>query len=157
MGLIRLRNAPKDSDFPLDFLPSGSVHNDRYHDGLPTGASFRNITMKLSAYDASGNLLWENAQDHPGEQDPKAYLAYRLADDKGNPAMPPVATQLGLDSRLKPYEERLLSYDIPAQGVILLRGELYYNLLWPNLVKSFKHLPAELTAPKQIAVSEVRI
>jgi mono/diheme cytochrome c family protein len=124
---------------------------------LPTGAPFRNITMKLSAYDAGGNLLWENAQGHPGEQDPKAYLAYRLADDKGDPAMPPVATQLGLDSRLKPYEERLLSYDIPAQGVVLLRGELYYNLLWPNLVKSFKHLPVELTAPKQIAVSEVRI
>ncbi len=32
-GLIRLRNAQKESDFPLDFLPTGSVHHDRYHDG----------------------------------------------------------------------------------------------------------------------------
>lgn len=124
---------------------------------LPTGAPFRNIYMKLSAYDASGNLLWENAEGHPGKKDPKAYLAYRLADEKGDPAMPPVATQLGLDSRLKPHEERFLSYDIPAKGVVLVRGELYYNLLWPVLVNKFKHLPADLTAPKQIAVSEVKL
>lgn len=49
-GLIRLRSAPKESDFSLDFLPAGSVHDahgsvnaasagmrrsghDRYHDG----------------------------------------------------------------------------------------------------------------------------
>ncbi|BCO30077.1 hypothetical protein TspCOW1_01800 [Thiohalobacter sp. COW1] len=32
-GLIRLRNAQQDSDFPLDFLPTGSVHHDRYHNG----------------------------------------------------------------------------------------------------------------------------
>jgi hypothetical protein len=32
-GVIRFRNAQKDSDFPLDFLPSGSVHEDRYHNG----------------------------------------------------------------------------------------------------------------------------
>jgi hypothetical protein len=32
-GVIRLRNSQKDSDFPQDFLPSGSVHEDRYHNG----------------------------------------------------------------------------------------------------------------------------
>ncbi|MCU7830894.1 MAG: cytochrome c family protein [Candidatus Thiodiazotropha sp. (ex Myrtea sp. 'scaly one' KF741663)] len=124
---------------------------------LPTGAPFRNIYMKLAAYDSKGNLVWENASGHPGKQDGKAYLAYRLADDKGDPALPPVATQLGLDSRLKPYEERVLSYDIPAKDVVLIRGELFYNLLWPALVKKFTHLPAELTAPKSIAISEVEI
>jgi hypothetical protein len=124
---------------------------------LPTGAPFRNIYMKLSAYDESGNLVWENAQGHPAGEDSKAYLAYRLADEKGDPALPPVATQLGLDSRLKPHEERFISYDIPAQGVVLVRGELYYNLLWPVLVEKFKHLPADLTAPKLIAVNEVKL
>jgi hypothetical protein len=124
---------------------------------LPTGAPFRNIYMKLSAYDSQGNLVWENADGHPAKSDPKAYLAYRLADEKGDPAMPPVATQLGLDSRLKPHEERVISYDIPAKGVVLVRGELFYNLLWPVLVDKFKHLPSDLTAPKSIAVSEVKI
>ena len=32
-ALIRLRNTHKDSDFPLDFSPTGSVHHDRYHNG----------------------------------------------------------------------------------------------------------------------------
>ncbi len=32
-GLIRLRNVRKESDFPLDFSPAGSVHHDRYHNG----------------------------------------------------------------------------------------------------------------------------
>ena len=32
-GLLRLRNERKDSDFSLDFSPSGSVHHDRYHNG----------------------------------------------------------------------------------------------------------------------------
>ena len=123
---------------------------------LPTGAPFRNMYLKLAAYDEKGNLLWENAQGHPGEQDSKAYFAYRLANDKGDPAMPPVATQLGLDSRLNPHEERVLSYEIPANGVVLVRGELFYNLLWPVLVENFKHLPGELTDPKLIAVSEVK-
>ncbi len=32
-GVIRLLKPQKDSDFPLDFLPTGSVHHDRYHNG----------------------------------------------------------------------------------------------------------------------------
>ncbi len=32
-GLIRLQNVRKDSDFPLDFSPAGSVHQERYHNG----------------------------------------------------------------------------------------------------------------------------
>ena len=32
-GVLRLRNAQKESDFPLDFPPTGSVHHDRYHNG----------------------------------------------------------------------------------------------------------------------------
>ena len=47
--------------------------------------------------------------------------------------------------------------DIPAKGVVLVRGELYYNLLWPVLVEKFKHLPADLTAPMLIADAEVAV
>jgi len=32
-GVIRLLKSQKDSDFPLDFPPTGSVHHDRYHNG----------------------------------------------------------------------------------------------------------------------------
>ncbi|MEJ2622079.1 MAG: cytochrome c family protein [Candidatus Thiodiazotropha sp.] len=124
---------------------------------LPTGAPFRNIYMKLTAYDAEGNVVWENAKGHPKDGDTKAYFVYALADSEGKPAMPPTATALGKDSRLKPHEERTLVYDIPAKGVKLVRGELYYNLLWPALVEKFKHLPEDLTEPQLIATAESSI
>jgi hypothetical protein len=149
--------------FTLDAVKNGEglnatvkLKNMQPH-SLPTGAPFRNITMQLTAYDSAGNIVWQNAEGHPAQSDSKAYFAYLLADDKGDPAMPPKATQLGVDSRLKPYEERILSYTIPAKDVVLVRGELFYNLLWPVLVEKFKHLPEDLVAPTSIAVAEVSL
>ena len=121
---------------------------------LPTGAPFRNIYMMLKAYDENGDVIWENAKQHPAKEDPQAYLQYELANEKGEPASPPEAVKLGRDTRLKPHEERTLVYEIPAKGVKLVRGELYYNLLWPGLVKKFSHLPQDLTAPMLIASAE---
>ncbi len=121
---------------------------------LPTGAPFRNIYIKVMAYDAGGEVIWENAQGHPKKDDPQAYMRYALSDDAGKDTLPPTATQLGEDTRLKPHEERTLSYDIPAKDVYLVRAEVYYNLLWPILVKKFKHLPEDLTAPVLIADAE---
>ena len=113
--------------------------------------------MILTAYDKEGNVLWQSAEGHPAKSDPQAYLVYALADDEGKPAPPPTATRLGKDTRLKPYEERTLIYEIPAKGVALVRGELYYSLLWPGLVEQFKHLPEDLTAAKMIASAEVSL
>jgi hypothetical protein len=149
--------------FTLDAVKNGEglnaivkLKNMQPH-SLPTGAPFRNITMKLTAYDSSGNIVWQNAEGHPADSDSKAYFAYLLADDKGDPALPPKATQLGVDSRLKPYEERVLSYTIPTKDAVLVRGELFYNLLWPVLVEKFKHLPEDLVAPQSIAIAEVSL
>jgi hypothetical protein len=84
-------------------------------------------------------------------------MVLALTDDEGKPAPPPTATKPGKDTRLKPHEERTLTYDIPADGVVLVRGELYYNLLWPGLVEKFSHLPEELTAPVLIGEAEEEI
>jgi len=132
------------------------LRNQQPH-ALPTGAPFRNIYMKLTAYDANGEVVWQNAEGHPGETDPQAYLVYALADDQGKPAPPPTATKLGKDTRLKPHEERTLTYEIPAEGVVLVRGELYYNLLWPALANKFAHLPEEVKAPVLIAEAEKEV
>lgn len=122
---------------------------------MPTGAPFRNLYLKVTAYDKSGNVVWENAKGHPGKTDKAAYLHYELQDEKGNPAPPPKAKKAGADTRLKAFETRDLSYSFPAKDVVLVRAELYYNLLWPGLVKSFgKKIPQDVTAPKLIAVSE---
>ena len=124
---------------------------------LPTGAPFRNIYMKLAAYNSKGEKVWENAKGHPAKEDPQAFFVYTLADDEGKPASPPVATKPGKNTQLQPHEKRILKYSIPAKDVALVRGELYYNLLWPGLVKKFAHLPKDLTAPTLIATSESKV
>ncbi|WP_242469623.1 cytochrome c family protein [Rhabdochromatium marinum] len=121
---------------------------------MPTGAPFRNVYLKVSAYDDQGTLVWESSEDHPSTGDPQAYFSYAITDDEGKPAMPPTATKPGEDTRLGPHEERTLVYEIPAKTVALVRGELYYNLLWPTLVEKFTHLPEDLTDPVLIAVAE---
>ena len=149
--------------FELDAAPAGdklttklTVKNLQPH-AMPTGAPFRNMYLKVMAYDASGNVVWQNAEGHPAKADAQAYFSYGMKDDKGMPAPPPTATQPGDDTRLKPHETRELVYDIPAAGVVLVRGELYYNLLWPSLVEKFSHLPDEVKAPVLIAASEQEI
>jgi len=123
---------------------------------MPTGAPFRNLVLRLTAYDAQGNAVWRNSATHPAKDDPKAYLSYSMVDDQGMPAPPPTATKAGADTRLKPHEERTITYEIPAATVALVRGELYYNLLWPELVEKFgPQLPKELLEPMLIGVAEV--
>jgi hypothetical protein len=146
--------------FVVDTVPEGDVlktkvyiKNQQPH-AMPTGAPFRNIFVKLTAYDANGEPVWQNAEGHPAKGDPQAYMSYALTDDQGMPAPPPTATQAGADTRLKPHEERTLEYEIPAEGVALVRGELYYNLLWPGLVEKFSHLPDDVKEPMLIAESE---
>ena len=104
-----------------------------------------------------GEVVWESSAGHPSKDDPQAYFYYELVDEKGQPAMPPMAKGLGKDTRLKPHETRTLTYEIPAKDVALIRSELYYNLLWANLVAKFKHLPQDLTDPVQVAVQEEKI
>ncbi len=135
---------------------SVSIRNMQPH-SMPTGAPFRNIYLKLTAYDNSGNVVWENAKGHPKGQDEKAYMMYELLNDKGEHTLPPKATKLGPDTRLKPFETRTLDYSFNAKGVALVRAELFYNLLWPGLVKKFKHLPKDLTAPVSIATTEAKL
>ncbi len=121
---------------------------------MPTGAPFRNLYMKVTAYDKNGNMVWENAKGHPAKQDKKAFMFLTLVDADGKPTGPPTAKDQGADTRLKAFEKRNFEYSIPAKDVVLVRAELYYNLLWPGLVKKFTKIPKDVTAPKMIASAE---
>jgi hypothetical protein len=129
------------------------IKNQQPH-SLPTGAPFRNMFVKLTAYNDKGEAVWESAKGHPAESDPQAYFSYSMVDDAGKPAPPPMATKPGPDSRLKPHEDRTLTYEIPAKDVVLVRGELYYGLLWPGLAKQFSQLPENVRTPVVTAVVE---
>jgi hypothetical protein len=131
-----------------------TIENKQPHT-MPTGAPFRNLHLKVMAYDSEGNLIWENAKGHPGKTDKQAYMHLVLEDEMGKPTAPPTAKKTGSDTRLKAFETRTLNYSIPAKNVALVRSELYYNLLWPGLVKKFgDKIPKDVTDPKLIAASE---
>jgi hypothetical protein len=124
---------------------------------VPTGAPFRNAFLKVTALDRDGKVLWQSFKKSVAKEDPMAFLVYTLTDDENHPAPPPKATRPGINTRLKPFETRLLGYKISADGVDSVRAELFYNLLWPGLVEKMKTLPEELKAPKLMAWAEVKL
>jgi cytochrome c553 len=125
---------------------------------MPTGAPFRNVQVRVTALDAQGNVLWQNFEKHAQQEAPEAYLFYQLADDEGKPAMPPVATKVGKDTRLTPHERRVLSYDIPVKPAVV-RAEMLYNLVFepmkPNIMKLTDD--EELLKPRRMAFYEARL
>ena len=135
-----------------------TLRNRLPHD-YPTGAPFRNFFVKLAAYDKDGNELWKNYQVHPIKDDPQAAFWYTLGDEAGKPTVPPKATQVLADTRLKPNETRVLEYEIPAQdGIAIVRAEALYDLLLPPIKANMKgKLPDELMQPKLAASAEVRL
>jgi hypothetical protein len=148
----------------LDVKPLGDVlaaevalQNMLPHDA-PTGAPFRNLFLRVAAFDGQGNKVWQNYSEHPMKEDPQAMFMLKLVDDEGRPAPPPRAPAVGANTRLKPNETRRLHYEIPAEGVVLVRAELNYDLLLPPLKKKFgAQIPASLLQPTVIARNEVRL
>jgi len=121
--------------------------------GFPTGAPFRNAYLEVVALDAAGHEVWRSFQASPAE-DPQAVFATRLADDAGHPAPPPKATRIAADTRLKPGEERRLTYQIPGEGIAQIRARLLYRLLPPPLEEQLAAVLTDaLKGPKVAAVA----
>ncbi|MGD2118487.1 MAG: cytochrome c family protein [Chromatiales bacterium] len=125
----------------------------------PTGAPFRNFFIKVAAYDKDGKELWKNYQKHPIVDDPQAAFWYTLGDEAGKPTLPPKATQILADTRLKPNEVRSLVYEIPVTlDTAIIRAEALYDLLLPPIkAKMQGKLPDDLLRPKLAAAAEVRL
>lgn len=122
---------------------------------FPTGAPFRNVVLKVTAFNGQGTVLWQNFKQNPFKEDPKAVLMLKLVDAEGKPTAPPMAKKIAGDSRLKPQETRNMDYNISAPGVTLVRAEIFYNLLLPPLVKKFdQQLPPLAKTPVLIGRAE---
>jgi hypothetical protein len=142
-----------------DKLNATLVVRNRLPHAYPTGAPFRNFFIRVATYDESGKMLWKNYQVHPIKDDPKAAFWLTLGDKDGKPTVPPKATQILADTRLKPNEVRTLDYEIPlAEATRIVRAEALYDLLLPPIKANMKgKLPDELLRPKLAASAEVRL
>ena len=142
-----------------DTLKATLTVRNRLPHAYPTGAPFRNFYIRVATYDKDGKLLWKNYKVHPIKDDPKAAFWYTLGDAEGKPTIPPKATQVLKDTRLKPNEVRKLQYDIPiAPETKIVRAEALYDLMLPPIKAKMKgKLPDELLKPKLAASAELRL
>ena len=145
----------------IDHEASGVVARlslkNRLPHNFPTGAPFRNVVIRISAYDDQGQKIWENALEDSYKVESESVLVYRLGDGAGIASGPPQAQETLSDTRLLPHEERVIEYKIPVEGVEVVRAELSYNLLWPHLVEKLDNkLTDDLKTPKRIASAEAR-
>lgn len=121
---------------------------------FPTGAPFRNVYVVVRAYDSGGIEVWKSTKSHPIKDDMKSMLMYKLGDDTNKPAPPPKATKVLGDSRLKPYETRVIDYPLPAGDIKQVKAEVFYDLLLPGNKKKFADkIPANLKQAKLIATA----
>lgn len=127
---------------------------------FPTGVPFRNVYMKLTAYDKQDRLLFNNFKTFPPEakDDPKAMFMYNLADETGKAvALPFSASEMLSDTRFKASELRELEYNIPAKDVAVIRAEVIYHLLTPEFVEKLgAGLTGDLTSPAVAGIAEVK-
>ncbi|MBF0154670.1 MAG: cytochrome c family protein [Magnetococcales bacterium] len=125
---------------------------------MPSSAPFRNVVLKVTARNAKGEVVWSNFKEAPDKEDPQALMILKLVNNEGQPVMPPQATKVGGDTRLKPGEKRVLDYSIPAGDVKTVRAELFYNLITrPMMEKMGDKLPEELKTPALIGRADVNL
>lgn len=134
----------------LESRGSGVLAHLRLENRLPHAvpARTRGLRLELKAYDAQGQLLWDEVATD---------LVQTFLDDQGRPVLPQDASRQGGDGRLQAFEIRALDTQIAKAGVALVRAELYYHPLQPVLFKLLPGLPKELMASVLVGWAEARL
>jgi hypothetical protein len=106
-----------------------SLHNETQH-AMPTGFPGRTVIVRATAYDASGEVVWQSFREDPMQEDPDAVLGMVYVDAEGEPTLPPYGARIARDTRLRPRETRELSWTVP-ESAVRAELELSFRLLPP--------------------------
>jgi len=124
------------------------------------GAQFlRYLVVKISVYDAQGQIVWQNATNNAYEVDRQSVLGYpyRLhVDFLANDSHPATPEDKSLSPPLKPYESRRLSYDLPNKQFVLIRAEATYHLASPQQLQNDPYA-RDMPLSRLAALSELRL
>jgi hypothetical protein len=99
--------------------------------GLPSGFPGRMVLVRAVGRDAGGAEVWSNFTDDPMAQDPQAVLTKVYVDADGKPVMPPFASAIAKDTRLRADETRALTWSGVPAAVTTVEVTLLYRLLPP--------------------------
>lgn len=148
LALFRSENGAE-NEIQVKITNSQSAHS------YPTGSILRMVILKITAKDNNGQQLWTNFTEDPVAEDPKAVFMKILADENGNaPVFPWKAKSVKRDSRLKPDEERVLTYEIPEK-TSKIEAVLLYRLAPPKIIKKFEITDPQINNSHLITKSEI--
>ena len=95
---------------------------------IPTGTPLRMVMLKLVAYDSLGNLVWQNWEENPIQEDKQALFMKIMGDAEGNAPVPPWrATQTVFERRLMPGDPYSISYQLTSNEIYDVEASLWYR------------------------------
>ncbi len=105
---------------------------------IPTGYPLREMYLKMTGLNETGEAVWSNFKTNPYGEDPQSYFALVLP--KGEEVFAHYAKDVKTvkDLRLGPTGTRLLSYIIPSNEIKVLKVKLFYRLLPRTVIKKLK-------------------
>ncbi len=123
---------------------------------VPTGTPMRSLALRVVAYDAADNVLWQNAGALPTAGSPDAVFQHVFTGPNGERPVPPFLSALpGDDRRLHPGTPHILRYSVPA-GTHRVTATLAYSR-GPAPLLEAAGLPESERLPREMARAELRL
>ena len=95
---------------------------------IPTGTPLRMVYLKITAFDSSEKIIWQNWRENPVTEDRGGVFMRLLGDNQGNAPVPPwKASQIIYEQRLLPGKLVNKRYLLPEQGVYEVEVKLIYR------------------------------
>ena len=105
-----------------------SIDNSNTPHSYPTGTPLRIVLLKVIGLNKGGKIVFQNWLKNPVKEDNQAVFARMFTDEKGNMPCPPwQAVKVAQESRLKPGEIRILTYNLPAE-VSKISAKVFFQL-----------------------------
>lgn len=150
---LKMTATPQDQRYMLTI----NIFNQNAHK-LPSTQPFRMVFLKVTAFDAQGQVVWGNFKDNPQEDQGAVFVKlFGKGDKVGVPTWE--ATRVALDTRIGPRSEVERFYEIPRDlKPVRITAQLFYYLVPPQAFKNFNLAPDGFTEnPHLIAAQELEL
>ncbi|GAB4365398.1 MAG: hypothetical protein Kow0042_04650 [Calditrichia bacterium] len=125
---------------------------------IPTGTPLRMVLLKVAGYDKNGNLIWENWEENPMQEDTSALFMKILGDAEGNGPVPPwKATQILFDRKLLPRQPLQIIYEFTDPRIQQFRASLLYRFAPLPILRRLGITDPHFTEAKLISQKTVKI
>ncbi len=141
-----LNYSPEAAQLKITLVNSGAGH------AIPTGTPLRMVILKVTAFDSSGRVVWENWRENPLLEDKQSLFMKIMGDEEGNSPVPPwKATRTVFEQRLMPGVPVTLTYPLDIQYLYDIEARLLFRFAPPALLKRFNIIDTHFTRERILA------